>query len=292
MREQEDIQGKTQSQRASQVTNRSETRLSGLADVNRARLFYQVSGSGYPLVLLHAGVADCRMWDDQFDAFAQHFKTIRYDLRGFGRSSMPPGSFASHEDAAGLLKLLGIESAHVVGISFGGGIALDLALAHPQVVSRLVLCAPSVGGFPVSETMKRFWREEEAALARGDPAAATDLNVRLWVDGPYRSPQQVNPQVRERVREMQLLAFQSPEPEDAEQLPLVPPAIQRLSELQIPVLIIVGDQDLPEKLELADRLARELPHARQAVIKGAAHMMNMEQPEIFNRVVLDFLHES
>lgn len=265
-------------------------RREGFAEIDGARLYYEVRGSGEPLLFLHAGIADSRMWDDQFHVFAQRHQVIRYDLRGFGRSELIPGRFSYFEDAGDVLDTLRVDQAHVIGISFGGLIALDFALAFPDRVRTLVLVAPSVSGqADRSEEVQRFIREEEALLARGDLTAATDLNVRMWVDGPYRTAARVDPAVRERVREMQLRAFSMPEPDGVEVLSLSPPAIGRLAELRVPTLIVAGDQDLREKVALAEQLAAQIHAANHAVIPGVAHMVNMEKPETFNRIVLDFL---
>lgn len=263
-----------------------------LAPVNGANLYYEVSGSGYPLLLLHAGIADSRMWDDQFATFAQHYRTIRFDQRGFGQSLMPPGAYANHDDVAGLLDYLQIDKAYLLGISNGGRIALDFALTYPARVAALVLGAPSVGGVGPSERIIEFFEQEEEALVRGDLEAATELNLRLWVDGPQRSPDQVDAKVRQRVHEMQMRAFQIPIPDDARPTRLETPAIERLGEVQAPTLVIAGDLDLEEKVTLAEQVAREIPDTRYAVIHGAAHMLNMEEREEFNRLVLSFLGSS
>jgi 3-oxoadipate enol-lactonase len=259
------------------------------ARINGAEIFYQVQGQGPALLLIHAGVADSRMWADQVDAFSQDYRVIRFDLRGFGRSEMPAGSFANREDVRALLDHLDVTSAHVLGISYGGAIALDFCLAHPGRVRSLILGAPSVGGAEPSQRVRRFWREEDAALERGDLDGATELNLRLWVDGPQRSPEQVDSQVRNKVRQMQLAIFQKEIPDDVEEIDLDPPAIQRLSEMAVPTLILVGELDLEEKQSLAGRLVAEIREARQAVLPGVAHMLNMERPEQFNQAVLDFL---
>lgn len=265
-------------------------RREGFAEINDAQLYYEVRGSGEPLLLFHAGIADSRMWDDQFAVFARHYRVIRYDLRGFGRTELPPGLFSNVEDVRGLLDFLQVMRSHLVGISFGGLIALDFSLAHAERVKSLVLVAPSVSGQDErSEEFQRFVEEEEALLERGDLAAATELNLRMWVDGPYRTAAQVDLTVRERVREMQLHAFSMPEPDDVEVLNPSPSAIGRLVELRVPTLIVVGDMDLPEKLAMAERLAAEIPGAKQQIISGVAHMVNMEKPAEFNRIVLDFL---
>lgn len=262
----------------------------GFATVHKAKLYYETAGQGDALLLLHAGVADSRMWDAQFEAFARHYWGIRYDLRGFGRSLMPAGTFAHHEDVAGLLDVVGVDKTYVLGASFGGAVALDFTLAYPERVSGLVLCAPNVGGYELStEELIGFWTAEEAALERGDIEAATELNVRLWVDGPQRQPEQVDAAVRERVCDMQRQAFMLPVPEGIEEQELLPPAIERLAEIRVPTLIIVGEQDVPEFIELADIVARGINGAEKVMIVGVAHVPSMEKPALFNHIVLDFL---
>ncbi len=262
---------------------------SGFLDVQGAPLYYEVTGQGYPLLLMHAGVADSRMWDEQFQVFARLFRVVRFDLRGYGQSVIPPNLFADYEDPAVLLRSLGIEKAHVVGISFGGKIAIDFTLAHSEMVSSLVLAAPDVGGYPASAKVRQFNEEEAHLLEQGDLDAAAELNVRTWVDGPRRTPEQVNPGVRERVREMQYHAFTVPVPEGADEIPLEPPAIERLVEIRVPTLLIIGEYDLEDKHTLVNLLAREISGAQRVVVANAAHMVNMEQSEEFNRLVLDFL---
>jgi len=189
------------------------------------------------------------------------------------------------------LNFLNVEKAYVIGQSFGGYVAVDFTLAHPGMVEALVLGAPNVSGYEPSEEMQRFCAEEEEALHRGDLVAATELNLRMWVDGPNRTPDQVNPAVRERVREMQLFAFSLPIPDDVEEQPLTPPAIMRLAEIKVPTLIIVGDQDVPGFLKISDVVATGIPGAKKVIIPGVAHLPNMEKPKEFNRIVLDFLSE-
>jgi pimeloyl-ACP methyl ester carboxylesterase len=261
----------------------------GFTLVNGANLYYELTGTGHPLLLVHAGLADCRMWDTQVGTFSEFFQTIRFDLRGFGRSSMPPGSFSNYEDVRGLLEFFDVERVSLLGISFGASIALDFTLAYPGSVKALILAAPSVSGTTPSERIRRFWQEEEEALSRGDFEGATELNLRLWVDGPYRKPGEVNSTVRERVREMQLNVFQKEIPDDIDEIGLNPPAIDRLGELSVPVQLMIGDKDLAEKHSLVEQLASEIGQSKKVVIPKAAHMLNMERPELFNQSVIQFL---
>lgn len=230
------------------------------------------------------------MWDSQFDLFAEQFNVIRFDLRGYGQSQVPAGRVVNHEDAIALLDYLGITQAHLVGISFGGLVALDATLAYPERVTSLVLGAPSVSGSQqVSELVRAFWIEEEEMLEQGDIDGATELNLRLWVDGPHRTPDEVAHDVRERVRIMQHEAFLIPLPDGFTQEGLQPPALGRLGEVRIPTLVVVGALDLEEKLALSDQLVAELADARKVLIPRVAHMMNMEAPEVFNEAVMGFL---
>ena len=262
---------------------------SGFADINGAQLYYEVKGTGHPLLLVHAGVADSRMWDAQVEAFSDVYQVIRFDLRGFGRSNMPSGTFSNYEDIRALLDYLEIKSVYLLGISFGGLVALDFALVYPDYVKALVLGAPSVSGAIPTERIRRFWEAEDAAMEKGDLEGATELNLRLWVDGPHREVNQVSREVRKLVREMQLAIFKKEIPDDAEEIDLEPPAIERLGEVRVPVQVIVGRLDLEEKLELANRLVREMHNCKKVVIPGVAHMLNMEKTNVFNLSVLDFL---
>lgn len=261
---------------------------SGYAEVNGARLYYEEMGAGPVVGLIHAGIADRRMWDAQMVALAPCYRVIRYDARGFGNSVQPPGSFSRAGDLMELLSQLGVERAALVAASMGGATALDFTLEHPEMVEGLVLVAPSIGGRTPPALIQRYWDEEDAAIARGDLDGAAEVNLRLWVDGLRRTPEQVDPVVRALVRAMQRRAFEVSR-EDAEEMRLDPPAMTRLGAIRAPMLVLTGDLDLPDKLAVADELVAAVPGARQQVIPGGAHMVNMEQPEAFNAALLAFL---
>lgn len=258
----------------------------GIAGVNGARLHYEVAGEGPALVFLHAGIADSRMWDGQFDVFARRFRAVRYDARGYGRSDFPPGPFARQEDLRGLLVHLGIARAALVGCSMGGATAIDFALMHPEMVSALVLVASGLGGYRWSDAIAAYDAEEAAALERGDLDAVVEINLRFWVDGPRRSPEQVDPAVRAAVRSMLRDASTST---DGQPQRLEPPAIERLAEIRAPTLVVTGAEDVPDIEAIAELLTGGISGARKATIAGAAHLPNMEQAAAFNRIVLDFL---
>jgi 3-oxoadipate enol-lactonase len=157
-------------------------------------------------------------------------------------------------------------------------------------VSGLVLIAPGIPGHDWSEDMRRYDAAEEAAIEAGDVEAAVEMNVRFWVDGPGRGPDEVDPEVRDRVREMQrrALEIQLAAP-GAEEALLVEDLGARLGEIAVPTLILVGEHDVGDMQRIAERLAAEIPGARYELIKGAAHVPNMERPQEFDRLVLGFL---
>jgi pimeloyl-ACP methyl ester carboxylesterase len=228
------------------------------------------------------------MWDAEYADLASRFRVVRMDLRGFGCSPHSPGPFAYHEDVAEVLRAAGIERAVLVGCSFGSTVAIETALAHPGLVVRLVLVSPSLGAEESGE-MIRFGEAEEALLERGDLDGATELNLRMWVDGPHRKPDQVAPGVRERVRVMQREAFAMETPEGVARVRLEPPAGQRLAEIRVPTLIVVGALDAPFILDAAERLTRGILGARRVVVPGAAHLPTLEQPEAFRAALEEFL---
>lgn len=263
---------------------------SGYADLNGAPLYYEVTGAGEPLVLIHAGIADSRMWSAQTAALSADRRLITFDLRGFGRSQIPAAAVRHHEDVYALLAHLGIERTDMVGISFGGRVAIDFALAYPQHVGRLVLGAPSIGGEPPTPEMDAFAEEEDSMLKAGDLDAASELNVRFWVDGLHRGPDHVAAAVRELVRTMQRDAFGVPIPDGTRFEGLEPPAIDRLHELNLPVLVMVGEADYPWVIERASILAQTAPDAHLIIMPGAGHMLSLEYPEAFNQHLRDFLN--
>jgi pimeloyl-ACP methyl ester carboxylesterase len=196
-------------------------------------------------------------------------------------------TFSYRQDLYQLLKFLGVEQAHLMGCSMGGTAIIDFALEYPKMVNSLILVGSGLSGYEFAgEPPKRF-DELIAARERGDYDQVAELEIQLWVDGRSRTPDQVDPLVRERVREMLLCRARG---HVAEQQ-LKPAAVGRLTELDVPTLIIVGDLDDAIVFAIADLLAANIQGARKVIIPDTAHLPNMEKPEQFNRVVLEFLRE-
>ncbi len=258
------------------------------AVINGAQIHYEREGSGMPLILLHAGVADSRMWEPQAKEFAKHFDIVRPDIRGFGRSNLPPAPWSPVEDLLALIDELHLKPAHLVGCSIGGGIAIDFAVEHPERISKLVLVAPGIGGTNFGDRYPDLWSEIEAADEAKDYDAVNEAEMHLWLDGPRRPRGYVKEPLRALFLDMNGTNIQN-EWEKAPAARLDPPAAERLEEITAPALVVVGDADVPPTYDAVELLMEKVPHARKAVINDAAHLPNLEHPEEFNRIVLEFL---
>jgi 3-oxoadipate enol-lactonase len=270
----------------------------GFAAVNGTTLYYEVAGAGHPFILEHGHLLDRRSWDDQFLVFAQRYKVIRYDQRGFGDSGLitKGESFSDRQDLYELMKFLGIESAYIMGVSGGGALAIDFTLEHPEMVDALIPVTAGLSGFRPSEEMMtkypdiaRMYMSLKEAFEKHDVPRAVEISLALWTDGPGRLPGQAAPDVRERVREMSTHNWERPDDEvqaETPPIPLEPPAIGRLSEIAVPTLVILGELDVPNPL---DQLVAEIPGAKKVIMAGTAHHPFMEKPAEFNQIVLDFL---
>jgi 3-oxoadipate enol-lactonase len=269
----------------------------GVAHVNNTELYYEVAGTGHPLTLIHGMLLDRRSWDDQFDVFARQYRVVRYDMQGWGDSAQEQAEqpFSPRQDLLSLLDYLNINTTYLLGLSGGGTLALDFTLEHPDKVDALILVASGLSGYPqrMTETIQAFIAHYYGALQQQDIPSAVEATVRFWTDGPRRTPEQVSAQARARITEMSMQHIQRHGDLMAHQrhmLALEPPAVNRLAEVRVPTLIVVGDMDMPEILEIADVLEQGITGAKKVVIAGTAHHPNMEQPEEFNRVVSEFLN--
>jgi pimeloyl-ACP methyl ester carboxylesterase len=264
------------------------TPVTGFMPVPGGKLFYEERGAGPAVILIHGGMLDHRMWDPQVEALAAHFRVVRYDVAAHGRSPAPDVPWRDYEHLGLLMRGLGVESASLVGLSLGGRIAIDFAIAQPGKVRALALLGPGMSGFPFTG---RDWSggsgERAAARAAGNAERVADLFMRSWVAGPHRTPAQVDPAVWARVREMAVPNALN-RGEGAE---LEPPAVGRLGEIAAPVLLIEGELDCEDIHRIAALVERRVAGARRVVIPGVAHQPNLERPAEINRLLLDFLQQ-
>tara|TARA_B100000749_G_C18428167_1_gene466716 strand:- start:851 stop:1666 length:816 start_codon:yes stop_codon:yes gene_type:complete len=266
---------------------------SGFANAKGAKLYFEVTGSGSPITLIQGSLLDRRMWDSQFSEFAKHYQVIRYDVRGYGKS-IPDNiheKYCHHEDLLAVIKHIGLKSTHVLGLSMGGTIAIDFAVMHPEKTISLIPVSCGPGGYqePIDPNQEKDpqpkgKRTVDVFKESGLDAAKTHVfNVfKPGIENPdllkqiideYSGSQLIHPEIEEN--EMQI----------------EPSASNRLSELKIPTLIIVGEQDGRGIHSSAMMMEKEIRTARKVVMKNVGHLCSMQNSAEFNQIVLDFLSQ-
>ena len=273
-----------------QVANATDTTVdTGRVVVPGSTIFYESSGTGDPVVLLHGGNLDRRMWDTEFSALRSSYRVIRYDARGYGKSGPPDTAFQAHEDLRILLDALHVDSASLIGLSLGGRIAIDFALTYPDRVRRMVLAAPGISGGTWAESGDTAW----LPTARKAAAEKDSVGVaRAWLGSAY-----IRTALRDstRARWVESIALsQAPfwgamiRHGDLE-TKADPPAAGRLRDLAPPILLVVGSDDTPFIQDVSRAIAREAPRVRRVDLPGVGHMVNLEAQEQFLSLIREFL---
>jgi pimeloyl-ACP methyl ester carboxylesterase len=259
---------------------------SGAAEitVNGRNLYYETSGKGETIVLIHGGLVDRRIWDNQFNAFSKSHRVIRYDLPGFGKSQAPKDSFAPVEDLHQLLLALDVKKCTLIGVSYGGQVAIEYTLEHPQMVESLIPVASALKGYPYKPGGDRSMIFKAANENR------IEESIDLWLKDPIFQAVANYPTAVEKMRLMlrenfgawstNLLAKgQWPATSTMDLLP----------KITARTLVVTGEHDNPNILEIAALLVKKIPNAKRITIAGTDHHPNMERSEEFNRAVLEFL---
>ncbi|EJN58796.1 alpha/beta fold hydrolase [Halogranum rubrum] len=263
----------------------------GYVVVDDTRLHYRTAGEGEAVVFLHAGVADSRLWNRQLETFADQYRVVVYDLRGYGKSELPPQPYAHYRDLELLLDTLNVGTAHFVGASMGGSVVLDFALVNPDRVQSLTLVAPAVGGYEFTdEATLAGWEAAETAYEAGEFDRAADIESEMWLAGPTRTLDDVDSECRELVQTMLRQHYDLDTAEAAEE-GLNPPAVGRLDELAVPVLVVSGTLDTPDMAAITARLERELADVRCETVDDAAHLPSLERPDEFDELLASFLDD-
>lgn len=254
----------------------------------RSGLAYEAAGDGPSVLLMHDGLGDRRTWDGQWGALTERFHAIRFDARGFGASADPTRPYTLHGDALDVLDALEIERATVAGVSMGGAAALDMALAVPHRVAALVTVNATPSGWAHTRDITSAWEAVDAAFDTQGVDAANELEMKMWLDGPHRSPDAVNRDVRVAVASVNRVLLERQSAFTVEPGELDPPAIGRLGELRCPSQVITSELDQPSVLAGAFELARQTG-AEHVEIAGAAHLPMLERPREFIAALLPFL---
>jgi len=265
-------------------------RAADMLQVGNAKLFYETAGQGTPVVFVHAGVADSRQWNHQFASFAEKHRVIRYDMRGYGKSLPVVGEYSHLDDLTRLVEHLNIvEPMILVGCSMGGATALDFALQDPEKVRALVLVDSAPSGLQLDVPTPPKFRLVEEAEKTGNLELVSELETQIWFDGD-RPADKVDQGMRQLAYEMNLIALQNGARALGTRLPnSKTPAIDRLAEIMIPVLAVVGENDIPYMLAAVNVMGEKIADYRTVRIANAAHLPNMDQPIEFEKVLEDFI---
>jgi 3-oxoadipate enol-lactonase len=263
-----------------------------ILEFDGGNLDWESAGEGAPIVFLHPGLWDRRTWDDQFGVFSKTYRVVRYDARGYGRSSRPePGRPYSHvDDLAAVMDAAGVARAALVGCSMGGSTAIDFALVHPERVAALVLAGSGLNAFD------DLTAEEEAELERlnelvaeameaGDVERAERARLRIW------APLGTDDDAGRRIEQIAFDNIHEMTMDESGRRDVVPPAIDRLEQIAAPTLVLPADHGPLVFRRLSAILAERIPDARLVQIPQTDHVVNMRRPAEFNRVVLGFLGE-
>ncbi|HCU90193.1 MAG TPA: hypothetical protein DGR97_09625 [Gammaproteobacteria bacterium] len=256
----------------------------GIAEVNGTTLFFEQAGHGQPIVFIHGFSLDSRMWESQFETFARNYRVIRYDLRGFGRSApVTHDPFDPVQDLKELLDYLNVKSATLAGLSLGGSVAIDFALAFPTYTTRLVAADSGLTGYPWLRGRPATEPAKIAATEGIDAAKRQWLNTDLFV--PASEQPSVFARLTEYVQDYSGWHWLNDNPVKLSH----PPAIERLHHIDCPTLVIIGERDLQDFHEISNILCSKIPGATCCKIPGAGHMANLEDPLAFNAALFRFL---
>jgi len=261
-----------------------------------AELYYETDGdpAAPPVLLIHAGIANLRMWDPQIAALAKRHFVVRYDSRGFGRTVAQNVEFSNRADALAVLDHAGVAAATLIGCSRGGSIAIDVAVEHPKRVSGLVLIGAGPSGFPeveLTDSEDVLFDALDEAFDAGDWTRLAYLEVELWAVGPLRRAVDLDPAFIAFANELNLAnvvhAKEAPVPQ-----PLDPPAVDRVIDLEVPALITVGEFDITPALAQYEYLLETVPQASGCTFRQTAHLPSVEHPEEFQRVLISWLAQN
>jgi 3-oxoadipate enol-lactonase len=259
--------------------------IQSFAEVNGTRLYYEMAGSGNPVIFIHGFGADSRVWDAQFKDFAEQYLVIRYDIRGHGKSAVPSGEAYSHvNDLNALLAHLNISKVSCIGHSLGGGIAIDFALAYPEKTTSIVLVDSTIDGYQLSDEWNDSWAPVYTEFAVSGASKALPILLAHPIFASCFRQAALKARLTEILSDYSGWHILNHDPFIASD----PPAAQCLSQIQTKVLILVGELDLPDFHAMSNKLFKEIPNAKKIAFRDTGHVLPMEAPEKFKEVVIRF----
>jgi pimeloyl-ACP methyl ester carboxylesterase len=224
------------------------------------------------------------MWDAQYDLFANHYRVIRYDIRGFGKSDFPEKPYSNAADLHSLLAHVSAKKVTLIGLSLGAAVATDFAILFPEAVHSLVLVCPGLGGFPFEDKANDLHAVVEAAQDENYEIAAE-----LWLKNPYMSVAMENPALRDKLTQLARENVRCWLNNPLMNRRMNPPAAERLREIRAPTLVVGGERDVSDIQKIVAKLTSEISGAKRELVSGAGHLVPMEKPDAFNRIAIQFL---
>lgn len=259
------------------------------ATLNGIRIHYEVAGAGHPILFVHGHALDCRLWREQVGPLAPYYTVVRYDVRGHGESEAPPSGYSRPdyaEELHALIEHIGLSRPSLVGHSMGGGIALEYALKHPQRVSTLSLVCTGLEGSSYPESLSKSVAKQKAVLRR---EGKSQKFLRAAVISPLFNGVRRYPEKFTLAKSM-LAAWSGANWLD--DTVYAPPAmlhIERLPEVKVPVLVVLGELDGRSFYHAAETLVKGITVVRSAIVPNAGHLAPLENPEAFNDILMDFV---
>lgn len=257
-----------------------------------SKIYVEEQGVGDPLILLHAGNLDHRMWENQVNKFKDSYRVITIDMRGSGLTENGPSEYQNAEAITDVMKHLNIDEASFVGLSMGGIAAIDFALAYPDKVDKIILASSGIIGWMNPYTdfgLLHYNQAMNQAKIKGDTAAYIDNFIKAWTDGSQRTPEQVNPEVRAMTSQWVTEHIKKNKWQYFPRFNVEPTQMDRIATIKRPTLIITGDKDMKDVVLIGDEMKKLISGSARLVIPNAGQMVNLEQPEKFNEAVLEFL---
>ncbi len=257
------------------------------------QIYYEEVGKGEALILLHAGYLDATMWDDQFLFFANHgYRVIRFDSYAHGKTIDGKNAPFLHELVKTLVDSLSLQRVNIMGVSLGGVSSIEFALNHPDMINKMILVSTGINGYNWSKD-KLFvpnLSKQIEYINNNDTSNAAEIFLKSWFDGPYRTPDQLPVEERVKCKNIILKRFKDHSMRK-NALTSYPKAITHCGDIQTKTLILVGDQDMPSIKDISSLLNENIKNSIRTDLNGVGHMMNLENPEEFNKTVLTFLKE-
>ena len=263
----------------------------GFVDIARDRLYYETAGSGTPLLLIQAGVADSQQWDDEFSYFSQEYQVIRYDLRGYGKSKKVTGPFTHLEDLTALIGTLDIQPPFVLMVcSMGRLLSMEYAIENPEKIKTLIMASPGLCGLDLDVAVPKEFSEAKKAFEEGDLKPLAEIETQIWFDSMSQHSGHVDCSMHALLYDMQ----RSVKSYEGNKIRKRQPALKKttaecLGVINFPVLIIVGSHDLGYMHAVADYLTEHIPSVQKEISEDAAHLPNMDQPNRFREIVENYL---